>query len=102
MGTKTPIDFYETRAWRELRLQILQRDGWVCRYCGGRAPIVPLHVDHIKPRSRFPELELEAMNLQVLCEDCNIGKGAKMFKPKRKGQMSRTEQLAWLEKETNK
>jgi len=34
-----------------------------------------LHVDHIKPRSKYPDLALELKNLQVLCEDCNIGKG---------------------------
>jgi len=33
-----------------------------------------IHVDHIKPRSKFPELELVFDNLQVLCDDCNIGK----------------------------
>ena len=33
-----------------------------------------IHVDHIKPRSKYPELELDINNLQVLCEDCNIGK----------------------------
>src|SRR5262249_39926358 len=32
--------------------------------------------DHIKPRSKFPELELELGNLQVLCADCNLGKRA--------------------------
>ena len=37
---------------------------------------VVLHVDHIKPRSKFPELELSLDNTQVLCADCNLGKGA--------------------------
>lgn len=43
----------------------------------GRNPIdhgVTLHIDHKKPRSRFPELALVETNLQVLCEDCNLGK----------------------------
>ena len=31
-------------------------------------------VDHIKPRSRYPALELTLTNLQVLCNDCNMGK----------------------------
>ena len=35
---------------------------------------VVIHVDHIKPRSKFPELALEFDNLQILCDDCNIGK----------------------------
>jgi len=33
-----------------------------------------LHVDHIKPRSKYPELSLTFSNLQILCEDCNFGK----------------------------
>jgi len=31
-------------------------------------------VDHIKPRSKFPELELVFDNCQVLCNSCNMGK----------------------------
>lgn len=43
----------------------------------GRSPKihgVVIHVDHIKPRSKFPELALDVNNLQILCEDCNVGK----------------------------
>ncbi len=47
-----------------------------CQCCGAKASDgVQIHVDHIKPRSRYPELELCLDNLQVLCSDCNIGKG---------------------------
>ena len=38
------------------------------------SPNVELHVDHIKPRSKHPELELDINNLQILCKDCNLGK----------------------------
>ena len=33
-------------------------------------------MDHIKPVSKFPKLRLAESNLQVLCEDCNMGKSA--------------------------
>jgi 5-methylcytosine-specific restriction endonuclease McrA len=33
-----------------------------------------MHVDHIKPKSRYPHLALKFDNLQVLCETCNIEK----------------------------
>lgn len=33
-------------------------------------------VDHIKPLSKFWHLRLERSNLQVLCDECNMGKGA--------------------------
>jgi len=69
--------FYESDAWRELRYKALKLHGAKCQCCG-RAPKdgVVIHVDHIKPRSRFPELELVLANLQVLCADCNMGKRA--------------------------
>lgn len=68
-------EFYQTRQWRELRWQVLVKHGAICKVCG----VTPehgaiMHVDHIKPRSKFPDLELVFDNLQVLCEDCNIGK----------------------------
>jgi 5-methylcytosine-specific restriction endonuclease McrA len=54
---------------------VLRASRGVCELCGaGPSPGHPLHVDHIKPRSRYPELELDPSNLQVLCEDCNLGK----------------------------
>jgi len=71
------VGFYRTPAWREARYQALKRAGGACQCCGARASLgKPLHVDHIKPRSRFPDLELDVTNLQVLCDDCNLGKGA--------------------------
>lgn len=36
-----------------------------------------MHVDHIKPFSRYPELAMKLSNLQLLCEDCNQGKGVR-------------------------
>lgn len=68
------IDFYWSDAWRELRYKILRKFGFKCMACGMKPPEVILHVDHIKPRFSHPELELNADNLQVLCEDCNKGK----------------------------
>jgi hypothetical protein len=68
-------EFYQTREWRELRWKVLIAGNGKCNECNrGKADGIILHVDHIKPRSKFPELELVFTNLQVLCEDCNIGK----------------------------
>jgi 5-methylcytosine-specific restriction endonuclease McrA len=38
-----------------------------------------MHVDHIKPRRKYPHLALVFDNLQVLCHDCNHGKGNEIF-----------------------
>jgi len=71
-------DFYRSDAWRVVRYKALTAHGGVCQCCGARASLGrPLHVDHIKPRSLYPDLQLEISNLQVLCDDCNLGKGAR-------------------------
>ena len=69
------FSFYDTREWRELRWRVLTASDGKCNMCGrSKDDGVVMHVDHIKPRSKFPALELEFSNLQVLCEDCNLGK----------------------------
>lgn len=70
--------FYQTPEWRELRYKVLANSGNKCCACG-KSPKdgVIIHVDHILPRSIFPEHALTFSNLQVLCEDCNIGKSNK-------------------------
>jgi len=58
--------------WKQ-RAQVLMRDGATCRLCGARPEHgVRLHVDHLTPWSDGGETVLE--NLQILCEQCNIGK----------------------------
>ena len=74
--TDNPADpFYDSPKWLEVRYKALQAANGCCQCCGfrGDGPN-PLHVDHIKPRSRFPKLELALSNLQVLCRRCNLGK----------------------------
>jgi len=71
-------DFYESREWLELRYRVLQKNNGCCMLCGCRATAEnPLQVDHIKPRSKYPELELVESNLQILCKNCNHGKSNK-------------------------
>lgn len=72
-------EFFTSREWRELRYKALEINGGACQCCGRsrKAHGVILHVDHIKPRSKYPELQLDISNLQVLCEDCNLGKSNK-------------------------
>lgn len=62
--------------WRKLRMVILKKFGARCQCCGATpADGLRMHVDHIKPRRLHPELALVESNLQVLCEECNHGKG---------------------------
>lgn len=41
--------------------------------CGMIPPSGKIHVDHIKPSSKYPKLALILDNLQVLCQYCNLG-----------------------------
>lgn len=73
---KAKDGFYWSDEWRELRYKALIMHGKKCQCCGATADQSRLHVDHIKPRSKYPRLALDLSNLQVLCEDCNMGKGS--------------------------
>ena len=69
--------FFYSQEWKTLRYRALLNYGRRCSCCGATPEQGKrMHVDHIKPRSKYPELALEITNLQILCEDCNIGKGA--------------------------
>lgn len=74
--------FYASWEWRTLRMEVLKEHGNRCQCCGagrgdvtvGGEPVV-IVVDHIRPLSKFWDLRLERRNLQVLCQECNQGKG---------------------------
>ncbi len=77
INCKIPGDeFLESFAWEKLRLIALKKYGSVCMCCGASPKNgAVMNVDHIKPRKLFPDLALVLDNLQVLCHDCNHGKG---------------------------
>lgn len=66
--------FYTSKEWLEIRYNFLKISEKRCNLCGSTSMQSTLHVDHIKPRSLYPDLELDITNLQILCEQCNIGK----------------------------
>ena len=67
--------FYASAGWRRLRYRVLAEQGGRCQACGRTAKDgIVIHVDHIKPLSKFWNLRLDKSNLQILCADCNIGK----------------------------
>lgn len=72
----TGDDFLQTYEWRRVRMMALKKYGPVCQCCGATpATGAVMNVDHIKPRKLFPQLALDVDNLQVLCHECNHGKG---------------------------
>ena len=69
-------EFLTSYHWRKIRMEVLIRDGRKCVCCGATpATGAVMNVDHIKPRRLYPELALDINNLQVLCNECNHGKG---------------------------
>jgi 5-methylcytosine-specific restriction endonuclease McrA len=68
--------FYSSPEWKLIRQQVIKEKGRVCSECGN--PIrnsYDVTVDHIRPRSKYPELALDKENLSVLCRSCNSSKG---------------------------
>lgn len=60
---------------KKLRFEVFKRDNFACQYCGGQAPDVVLHVDHINPVAGGGDNDI--LNLVTSCEPCNLGKGAR-------------------------
>src|SRR5262245_9072819 len=54
--------------WAAIRLEVLERDNWLCRYCGAAANAV----DHIIARTRGGTNDME--NLVAACKPCNSRK----------------------------
>lgn len=68
--------FLSTFEWRRVRMEALKKYGPRCMCCGATpSDGAVMNVDHIKPRKLFPDLALNINNLQILCHDCNHGKG---------------------------
>jgi 5-methylcytosine-specific restriction endonuclease McrA len=70
---RKPMD----KGWLKLRYHALMQYGNRCHCCGStpRTGAV-LHVDHVKPRHKYPDLAMDINNLQILCAPCHRSKGA--------------------------
>uniref|UniRef100_B8HSX4 C2H2-type domain-containing protein n=1 Tax=Cyanothece sp. (strain PCC 7425 / ATCC 29141) TaxID=395961 RepID=B8HSX4_CYAP4 len=51
----------------ELHEALLFEQGYICCYCGMRISKTNSHIEHLKPRSHFPELALDYNNLLSSC-----------------------------------
>lgn len=60
-----------------VRFEVLRRDGFTCRYCGRKAPLVRLQIDHVTPWSLGGSDE--PSNLVTACSECNAGKSDKLI-----------------------
>jgi len=57
---------------KRIRYEVLRRDNYACRYCGGSAPDVALTVDHVIPTALGGSDD--PSNLVAACGPCNSGK----------------------------
>lgn len=67
--TTENVVYGDATTWKFLREKVIEIQGTRCLACGKSEE--SMHVDHIKPKSRYPHLEYMIDNLQVLCADCN-------------------------------
>jgi hypothetical protein len=59
------------------RFRLLVAAGFRCQACGASSSVTTLHVDHILPLCAGGNNE--SSNLQVLCVNCNLGKGGMVY-----------------------
>lgn len=61
---------YRDVRWQKLRLEVMQRDGWVCCMCKERKNEELLHVHH-KIYPKGPVWDIDPYYLATLCEGCH-------------------------------
>lgn len=82
---KTPKQkkkFYNSKAWKKLRLEALDRDNNECQVCKRQGKFQHgQNVHHIKEIEFYPKLALELDNLEAICINChNIAHGRNIHK----------------------
>jgi len=65
------------KVWDALRLACLERDGWVCAYCGKHLEGADATADHIIPVNAGGKDEMS--NLLAACRKCNGMKQDKLY-----------------------
>ena len=60
--------FYRGRAWKQIRIHVLQRDCYLCQVCRRRWANT---VHHVLPRKDYPEKALDPDNLEAICQSCH-------------------------------
>lgn len=64
------LELLKDPRWQKKRLEILERDGWGCKWCGGKDKT--LHVHHIFYFKDKEPWEVNNGFLVTLCEECHF------------------------------
>lgn len=68
-------DFYHSAEWKAVRLQVLERDSYLCQPCKRAGRITPAKtVDHIEPLRTNWSRRLDPNNLETICRQCHNAK----------------------------
>ncbi len=67
-----------SKKWKDIRLRVLARDGYVCTYCGTHLEGGNATVDHITSRKVGGDI-WDMDNLTSACKPCNSRKGSRFF-----------------------
>lgn len=66
-GAKRYAEKLKDPRWQKVRLEILSRDEWTCRFCGSKT--LTLHVHH--ERYKGDPWEADPASLKTICESCH-------------------------------
>jgi len=65
-------EFYHSREWLAVRVQVLDRDRWLCQMCKAERRITKANTVHHRTALRDAwELRLEVDNLESVCPPCH-------------------------------
>jgi hypothetical protein len=68
-GKPTNIKITNNFLYKEFRKLIFKKHNYTCQLCGQIGGYIHLH--HIRPKAKYPELLLVKENVTVLCKDCH-------------------------------
>jgi 5-methylcytosine-specific restriction endonuclease McrA len=76
---RRPTSYERGYTWqyRQMRVVVLDRDGWLCQQCGKKLIGDDATVDHIVPVSIDKSLSAEQSNMRAMCRTHNSSRGAR-------------------------
>lgn len=77
--------FYHKQEWYRVRTKVIRASVfcYLCKKKLDKTGKNRIHVDHIKPRKKFPELSLDMKNLRACCNTCHNSVKQRLEKGKR-------------------
>ncbi|MGM0860681.1 MAG: HNH endonuclease [Bacillota bacterium] len=77
LGKGTPISKISLKYnHKDIKAKLLEETRGKCAYCESKINHAAyLHIEHILPKTKFPELTYKWGNLTISCPKCNLNKG---------------------------